>query len=51
MRNYGMLDSGTAGNFIYVNAKVNNIRPTNNPLNIIIPDGNTVESTHEFNID
>ena len=46
-----MLDSGTTGHFIAVNAKVKNVRLTNNPLNIIIPDGNTMTSTHVCNID
>lgn len=47
IRDYGMLDSGTTGHFIAVNANVTNIRPTNNPLNIIILDGNSMKSTHE----
>ena len=50
IRNYGMLDSGMTGHFIAVNANVTNIRPTTNPLNIIIPDGNTMKSTHECDI-
>ena len=45
-----MLDSGTTGHFIAVTAKVTNIRPTTNALNIIIPDGNTMVSTHECDI-
>ena len=51
MTNYEMLDSGTTGNFITVNVKVKNIRPANNLLNIIIQDGNTLESTHDCDID
>ena len=50
IKKYGILDSGMTRHFIAVNVNVTNIRPTTNPLNIIIPDGNTMKSTHECNI-
>ena len=50
LKKYGMLDSGTTGHFIAVMANVTNIRTTTNALNIIIPNGNTMVSTHECNI-
>ena len=50
MIKYGMFESGTTGHSIAVNAKVKNIKPTNTSLNIIIPDGNTMESTHESDL-
>ena len=46
-----MLDSGTTGHFIAVSPNNKNIWPTKNPLNIIIPDGNTMKSTHKCDID
>lgn len=48
---YGMLDSGTTGNFISMTANVKNIRPTTNPLRIVASNGQVSESTHECQID
>jgi hypothetical protein len=46
-----MLDSGTTDHFIAVNASVKNIAPTSNQLNVTIPDGSIIKSTHECDID
>ena len=51
IQHYDMLDSGTIDHFMSVSAKVNNIRPTENKLDIIIPDGSKMQSTHECDID
>ena len=48
--NYGMLDSGTTDNFFAITAKVTNVRPTQNPINVVIPDGNKITSTHKCDI-
>ena len=50
-QHYGMLDSGTTDHFMSVTAKVNNICPTKNILNVIIPDGTNMKSTHKCEID
>ena len=47
---YGMLDSGTTDNFISVQASVKNVRPTKNAINVTIPNGNRMNSTHECDI-
>ena len=47
---YGMLDSGTTDHFMTLNARVTNIRPATSKLNIIIPDGSTISSSHECDI-
>ena len=46
-----MLDSGTTGNFISVRANVANIRPTSAPISAVIPNGDTIVSTHDCDID
>ena len=50
LQQYGMLDSGTTDHFMSVHAHVENIRPTKNPLKVVIPDGSKMESTHECDI-
>jgi len=44
-------DSGTTGHFVRTGALVKNIRPTRNPVRITIPNGDTICSTHECNLD
>lgn len=51
IQHYGMLDSGTTDHFMSVSATVNNVRPTTNKLDIIIPDGSKMQSTHKCDID
>ena len=50
-QHYGMLNSGTKGHFIVSSAKVLNINPTNTPIHVTIPDGITISSTHDCNLD
>ena len=48
---YGMLDSGKTDHFISVQASVKNVRPTKNAINVTIPNGEQMNSTHECDID
>ena len=50
VRNFGMLDSGTTGNFISVQAKVQNILPTFKPITADVPNGEKIVSTHKCDI-
>ena len=45
-----MLDSGATTHFIYIEADINNKRPAKNPLSVIIPDGTTLQASHECDI-
>ena len=45
-----MLDSGTTEHFMVVQDQVNNIVPNTNQLNVIIPDGNDMNSKYECEI-
>ena len=45
-----MLDSGTTDHFLSIRAGVYNIRPTKNQVNVTIPDGATLQSSHECDI-
>ena len=44
---YGMLDSGTTDHFISVQVNVKNVLPTTNSINVTIPNGDRMNSTHE----
>ena len=44
-------DSGTTGHFVVEDALVTNVRPTQNPVRITCPNGQTIRSTHECNLD
>ena len=46
-----MLDYETTGHFMVSSAKVLNINPTNTPMHVTIPDGNTISSTDGCNLD
>ena len=46
-----MLDNGTTDHFIFVQASVKNVRPTKNAINVTIPNGKQMNSTHECDID
>ena len=46
-----MIDSGTAGNFITMKAKVKNIGHTYTPINVVIPDGSKIQCMHECDKD
>ena len=46
-----MLDSGTTGHFLSVNAPILNKRPTNNPVTVVLPNGQTIKSSHDCDID
>ena len=48
---YGILDSGTTDYFISVQTSVKNVRPTKNVINVTIPNGDHMNSTHECDID
>ena len=45
IKNYGMLDVGSMGNFIALRVNVKNECPTNNPLKIVIIDGTAIHFT------
>ena len=45
--NKGIVDSGATGHFMLPGAPIINVRPTNTPIKIILPDGETIKSTHE----
>lgn len=49
-KNYGILDSGTTDNFFAITANVTNVQPTQKPINVFIPDGNKITSTHKYDI-
>ena len=46
-----MLDSSTTDHFMAVQAQVKNTVPTTSKINVIIPDGTSMHSTHECEID
>ena len=45
-----MLDSCTKDHFLSIRANLYNIRPTQNQVNMTIPDGATLKSSHECDI-
>ena len=47
---HDMLDSCTTNHFISIRADIYNIHPTNKPVNVIIPNGATLTSTYECDI-
>ena len=50
IQHFGMMDTGTAGNFIFVQANVK-MYTNNKSLKVVIPDGSSIHSTHECDID
>ena len=47
----GIADAGATGHFLQPVTPAKNIRPTNNSISIIQPDGGRLESTRECEID
>jgi hypothetical protein len=43
---FGLADSGATGHFFTTNARVVNKQVAQDPLNVKIPDGNTLQSSH-----
>ena len=50
-QNKGIADSGATGHFMLPGAPVINIRATKAPIKIVLPDGDTIQSTHECELD
>jgi hypothetical protein len=48
---FGLADSGATGHFFTTNAHVVNKQIALNPLNVKIPDGNTLQSSHTCELD
>ena len=48
--NTAMIDSGTTSHFLSVNAPILNKRPTNNPVTVVLPNGQTIKSSHDCDI-
>ena len=44
-------DSGATGHFLVDGAPAINIQPTQNPIHILLPNGNRIQSTHTCNLD
>ena len=47
---YGISDTGATGNSLLPGAPVSKIRPTVRPINITLPDGDLISSTHDCEI-
>jgi hypothetical protein len=47
----GISDSGATGHFLQADAPVTNTQIAHNPIQITLPDGNTIQSTHTCNLD
>ena len=43
-------DAGATGHFMMKNAPVINVKPAVNPINITLPDGKIIKSTHTCNL-
>lgn len=43
---WAILDSGASSHFIVTNAPVTNIQPASTPVHVLIPNGDSVHSTH-----
>jgi len=50
-RQFAISDSGATGHFVMEDAPVTNVRPTRHPVRITCPNGETMSSTHECNLD
>ena len=48
---HGLLDSGASDHFVTVQVSVKNKRLTCNPITVVIPDGEKMQSTEECEID
>ena len=48
---YAISDSGATGHFIVEGAPVVNKKPAKNPIQIMMPDGKKIQSTHTCNLD
>ena len=47
----GIADAGATGHFLMPQVPVKNIKATNNPLEIALPDGKIINSTHTCELD
>ncbi|MCP4098314.1 MAG: hypothetical protein GY748_18945 [Planctomycetaceae bacterium] len=50
-KHHGIADAGATGHFLLPQAPVKNICPTTAPLEIALPDGKTIKSTHTCDLD
>ena len=46
-----ILDSGATGHFLVTGAPAVNVVPAKNPINILLPNGKRIQSTHTCNLD
>ena len=46
IKDWAILDSGETSHFLVTTAPITNITPASNPLNVNLPDGACVSSTH-----
>eukprot|EP00804_Cyclotella_cryptica_P019007 CCRYP_006480-RA/>CCRYP_006480-RA protein AED:0.25 eAED:0.14 QI:0/0/0/1/1/1/2/0/936 len=51
LQNYGIADTGATSIFFTAEATGKNKKPTSNPLQVRIPDGNYLSSTHTMELD
>ena len=51
IKNWAILDSGATSHFLVTQAPAINIRPTQRPITARIPDGSTITSTKEYELD